>query len=1098
MNFKSLFCKSLLLLFVVSVFAPPALADEHLVVNTTAGGQVKDKILDSDFEDMTSLEIVGPVDAADWEYLTSNSGIMASLRTLNLRKATPVLDGGTYNTYVEPTGSMGVSYIYEYKFWPRDSVSGYYSLDGWVTTYWGNNVAGGFIKTSFEKVVLPESIDGIGNRAFMRCDKLKEVVASSGVTSVGDNAFDGVATLESLELPGHLTSIGACSFRNTSSLRHVDLSQVNKLDFKAFEKSGIEEIRLCDGLPSVPEDAFYACKSLKSAVIPGSVKSIEESAFIDCEALESLTLGAGIESIGQSAFRGAAIESVVLPQSLRSLGNSSFSWCRKLTTVNLPENLTAVGDGAFENTPFIKNYPAEDGVIYLGKVAYALTDDVPVNLVIKEGIVSIADELLSHYILKYGVNNYVHAYDFVESVSLPSTLKRIGRRAFRNLSKVSTIDLPEGLEEIGEEAFRESKIEKIELPQSLKIIEDKAFQECKLTKISLPEGLDEIHAYAFDACPIVTLVLPEGLKVLGYEAFANNKNLVKLTLNSVNLIGKGSSEYKDELDLDKYAALCGCQFTNTSCDRFIIGDKVERIPDYFFCDAIASFKELQLPATMRYIGKHSFRNQLSLESVIFPDALEVIEESAFENNYLRELTLPENVRFIGDNAFAYSTKLEKVTYNCRNADTGLYDDRWGNIISGKPFERSPFSQLSIGDAVEYIPGGLFEDSYASFESVDLSNIKEIGVRAFDSCSFLKEVKWSDKLERVGDYAFSQCNALSEVTLPASLKYIGAGAFLNCWPAFRRLSLPASLEYVGDGAFTGCSWVYALFIPDNDMTVEPRAFGFKKDQDNIKVISMRNDPLVTDPSPFVNNRNDDCTTNWTLTVPYSREEAYRSANGWNGFKEYKSFGKLWCDADSVFTADFSPLTDGILDPVTGAVINGVFCALGYIDYCTDFGSLCLYSRTSEEVAATLPGRRMETDDLVKDYGGLYLMLPAGSSTVELEVELSDIDRIGITLGNGETRLIQGEGQRIESFDFDVAEPTPMFIYRIDDPNTHMVQIHSLKIYPEAAGISDIVVDETEAEVTGRYLLDGRKVDNPLPGQVVIERLSNGSARKTIAL
>ena len=86
----------------------------------------------------------------------------------------------------------------------------------------------------------------------------------------------------------------------------------------------------------------------------------------------------------------------------------------------------------------------------------------------------------------------------IESVTLPSTLKRIEYDAFCKCTKLKNVQLPEGLEYVGKYCFWESALESITLPSSLKTIEQSAFYQCRnLKSVCLPEGLEKIDLFAF-------------------------------------------------------------------------------------------------------------------------------------------------------------------------------------------------------------------------------------------------------------------------------------------------------------------------------------------------------------------------------------------------------------------------------------------------------------------------------------------------------------------------------------------------------------------------------------------------------------------------
>ncbi len=98
-----------------------------------------------------------------------------------------------------------------------------------------------FADTSFREITLPDSVTGIGNRAFHGCKSLLEIALGNSVRSIGIGAFQGCENLYSVTLPSTVTTVG--------------------------------------------EDAFADCRSLKSIVIPASVEKMESSVFLGCEKL---------------------------------------------------------------------------------------------------------------------------------------------------------------------------------------------------------------------------------------------------------------------------------------------------------------------------------------------------------------------------------------------------------------------------------------------------------------------------------------------------------------------------------------------------------------------------------------------------------------------------------------------------------------------------------------------------------------------------------------------------------------------------------------------------------------------------------------------
>lgn len=98
----------------------------------------------------------------------------------------------------------------------------------------------------------------------------------------------------------------------------------------------------------IGEKSFYNCNTVKTVVIPQSVKQIDAYAFADCAALSSVSIGEGLETIGDSAFAYLPrLSGIALPDTLYSIGAAAFFGCPSLTSVEIPAETEEIGDLAF-------------------------------------------------------------------------------------------------------------------------------------------------------------------------------------------------------------------------------------------------------------------------------------------------------------------------------------------------------------------------------------------------------------------------------------------------------------------------------------------------------------------------------------------------------------------------------------------------------------------------------------------------------------------------------------------------------------------------------------------------------------------------------
>ncbi|MCR4639485.1 leucine-rich repeat protein [Ruminococcus sp.] len=100
--------------------------------------------------------------------------------------------------------------------------------------------------TSLKKIVLPESVEQIGSRAFGGCTALTTVNIPSNAEKSGFNTFSGCTSLKDIILADTDTEIGSGEYEN--------------------------------------------CGSLENVVIPERITTIDSYAFCDCSSLDSITI----------------------------------------------------------------------------------------------------------------------------------------------------------------------------------------------------------------------------------------------------------------------------------------------------------------------------------------------------------------------------------------------------------------------------------------------------------------------------------------------------------------------------------------------------------------------------------------------------------------------------------------------------------------------------------------------------------------------------------------------------------------------------------------------------------------------------------------
>ena len=148
--------------------------------------------------------------------------------------------------------------------------------------------ANGITSVTFED---GSCINGIGELAFCRCNKLKKITFPRLVTIEGESKTlpHGVCCncplLREVVLPINVEVIGGSAFYNCPALQTI-----------SFPNTLVE----------IGQYAFTGCTSLKKIAIPGNVGFIDRAAFENCTSLHTIRLGDGVVSFGEEAFKGCA------------------------------------------------------------------------------------------------------------------------------------------------------------------------------------------------------------------------------------------------------------------------------------------------------------------------------------------------------------------------------------------------------------------------------------------------------------------------------------------------------------------------------------------------------------------------------------------------------------------------------------------------------------------------------------------------------------------------------------------------------------------------------------------------------------------------
>ncbi|MDE7158094.1 MAG: leucine-rich repeat domain-containing protein, partial [Clostridiales bacterium] len=320
--------------------------------------------------------------------------------------------------------------------------------------------------TALERVVIPNTVQKIGDGAFLMIDenenilenKLTEVVLPEGLTEIPSFAFAG-AKLASVSLPVTVTKIGYGAFGYTD-LTSIDLKNVTEIGGAAFAGCKLKNVG-SEKVTKIGNDAF-AETTLLSANFPNAVE-VGDSAFDSCTSLSNVELSR-VKTVGARAFYGCINLATAYLDSATEIGSEAFSGCKTLEEVSL-NNAKSIGAYAFKETMLTKielyasletvdelafrgakylqeivveseneKFLTEDGVLYMKNARNYFT------LVCYPEGKEDEEYTAKSRTLKVGAYAF-SGNDYVKKVTLPVHVQIIGASAFANMKGLEELNL---------------------------------------------------------------------------------------------------------------------------------------------------------------------------------------------------------------------------------------------------------------------------------------------------------------------------------------------------------------------------------------------------------------------------------------------------------------------------------------------------------------------------------------------------------------------------------------------------------------------------------------------------------------------------------
>ncbi len=199
-----------------------------------------------------------------------------------------------------------------------------------------------------KRVVLPESLSGVGAGAFAGCSSLREVILPPSVQTIGEYAFSDCSSLTEVLIPLSVKSVEEGAFRGCTSLT---------------------EIILPSSVIRVGKNALEGCRSLKRFVASECATQMQEGIFQGCTALEEVAASARVmHDIPQAVKQNLRTADIV---SGVTIWESEFKNCVNLREIKLAESIHQISGAAFEGCTNVEKIVIHAGVNSMGARVFA-------------------------------------------------------------------------------------------------------------------------------------------------------------------------------------------------------------------------------------------------------------------------------------------------------------------------------------------------------------------------------------------------------------------------------------------------------------------------------------------------------------------------------------------------------------------------------------------------------------------------------------------------------------------------------------------------------------------------------------------------------
>lgn len=703
---------------------------------------------------------------------------------------------------------------------------------------------------------------------------IEEVRFGSEVKHIPADFCKNMAKISMIEIPESVETIGKSAFENCFGVTDFRFNARNCNDIDPFSFSNTPTTVIPSGYKDniqvtigkevtvIPNRLFYTLKSFVKDFL------VEEDNNYYCSE-NGIVFSKTKDEIILFPCK-SEIQVYEIPESITTISYHAFANCMILTSITIPENVTKINNEAFFNclnfTNIVFNARSCEELASNSMATFnAGINGSGITLTIGENV-----ERIPKYLFFYNGTSF---NDDAKIVTL--RFNATNCLSAPKFSNVQEIIFGENVRNIPASLCESNKIiTEIRIPKNVESIGRYAFSNC--TKVSTVyfnakncSNTDPFYDSRFTDYfeGDVRVVIGKDVATIPTKFFATLKKSVNSfsseeeSINYCTENGILFSKSKDEIILFP----CKSDIRN-----YIIPDSVTKISSQAFADCVG-LKSVTISKNVAIIEESAFYNCTYLTEVIF-NARNCANVNSNSNTFYDAgksengitVIIGETVERLPDFLFFstyyshnHSAKIKKVIFNAINCA----DLKIESYVFGYNWEVG-FEQIQFGNNVQNIPANLCRGMKKITSIIIPANITRIGDYAFCNCIGIEHADILNPYVSVGNNAFYEvmdvqfdgddpkapwgAKALNAFIDADGLAYADSSRrmLVGC-PADREgtVELPATVEAVDDLAFAGCNLLTRIvFLQTNTpLLLSPNMFGEDQPPENLlEIVSPNTD------------------------------------------------------------------------------------------------------------------------------------------------------------------------------------------------------------------------------------------------------------------